>query len=263
MSADPHPQGILATIAGHLALAMQPLRAAVADLGAFKTFMYRLGWRVQSLPPAYSSLGVRVDEIATSLATFQASPADPDPDLVLGLFDKVQALYQAIQGLTEAPVGVDPGAFLAEIGERLFELLLVDYLAAALPAVYHALSTVGVIAIEARAADGERPARLRARLRYDRVRDIISDPTQIPRFVYGWGDDDLDTTTLLSHLRELLDHTGALTSFGRAPRSLVDSYLGPGAARSALKLTALETTVGDTPVELLLSFCFRCRRRER
>ena len=42
--------GSLKTIARHLALAVQPLRTAVVDLGAFKHFMYRMGWNVQSLP---------------------------------------------------------------------------------------------------------------------------------------------------------------------------------------------------------------------
>ena len=249
---DAPPRGTLATIARHLALAVQPLRDAVASEGAFKAFMYRLGWKVESLPPAYVALGGLVDDAATALAAIEASPDDPDLEAVLELLGKVRAIHQAIKGLTDAPAGVDATAFLQEIGERLLELLLVDYVAAALPGTYHALATVGVIAIEVAGEGADRPPRVRSHLRFDRVRDILADPASLPRFAYGWGEDDLDTTTLFAHLRELLDHTGALVSFGWAPADLVDGYVGPSAPRGALKLTALETTVADRPVELAL-----------
>ena len=250
MSDPAAPEGTLATIARHLALAVRPLSAAVADLASFKTFMYRLGWRVQSLPPSYSALGTLVDEIVTAVKAIEASPDEPDPDAILALLDKVRALYQTIHTLADAPTGVDPAAFLAEIGERLFELLLVDYIGAVLPGLYHALTTVGVIAIETSPASGDRPPQVRTHLRYERIRDILSDPTQIPRFVYGWGTDDLDTTTLLAHLREVLDHTGALVSYGWAARDLVEAYSGGGMPRHALKLTAIQTVIADTPVEV-------------
>ena len=244
------PRGTLATVARHLALAVRPLGAAVADVDAFRAFLYRLGWKAQSLPPSWAALGGLVDDVTTALDSIDASPNDPDLDAVLALLGKVRALHDAIGSLADAPAGVDPAAFFAEIGERLFELLLVDYLAAALPGVYHMLLTAGVIVLETSGADGDRPPQVRSHLRYDRVRDLITDPTSAARFVYGWGEDELDTTTLFTHLRELLDRTGALVSLGWAPRALADGYAGASASRTSLKLVALQTVVADTPVEL-------------
>src|SRR5256885_1335298 len=132
--------GTFETIARHLALAVSPLRTAVADLAAFKRFMYRMGWDIQSLPPAYSALASLVDEIADALS--------------------------------------------------------------------------------------------------------------LPKVVYGWGESSLDTVTLFGHLREVIGHTGALVSFGLAPTDLVEGYMDAGAPRSSLKLTLLETSVADKPVEL-------------
>ncbi len=242
--------GTLETIGRHLALAVRPLRTAAADLASFKHFMYRLGWNVQSLPPAYAALASLVDDVANALGAIEAASGAERLSRVLNLLDKISALYQAVKTLGAAPDGVDAAAFLAEVPERLFELLLVDYLAAALHPVHDLLVTLGVITSAAQTARAGRPPYLRRQLNFDRLRDVIADPTSIPRFVYGWGDDNFDTLTLFGHLREVLEHTGALVSFGWAPTSLVQGYMGTGAPRSSLKLTLLQTVVAEQPVEL-------------
>ena len=121
-------KGTLQTLAEHLALAVQPLQEAVADLENFQAFLYRLGWEAESLPPSYVDLAAKVAE---ALDATEALGDGADADEVMAAFDKTHAVYLAIQGLTEVPAGIDASEFLAEIGERLFELLLVDYLALA------------------------------------------------------------------------------------------------------------------------------------
>jgi hypothetical protein len=242
--------GTLETIGRHLALAVRPLRFAVADVASFKHFMYRMGWNVQSLPPAYAALASLVDDVVNTLTAIEASSGGERLSRVLDLLEKVSALYQAIKTLGAAPAGVDAATFLAEVPERLFELLLVDYLAAALHPVHDLLVTLGVIRSVAQTAGAGRPPYLRRQLDFERLRDVIADPTSIPRFVYGWGEDNFDTLTLFGHLREVLEHTGALVSFGQASTSLVQGYMGAGAPRSSLKLTVLQTILADQPVEL-------------
>jgi hypothetical protein len=241
--------GTLETIVRHLALAVRPLRAAVSDVEAFQRFMYRLGWRVDSLPPDYVRLGTLVEETSSALATLDRSDGT-DPAAVLALLTKARATYQAVSGLTQAPAGVDPAAFLAEVPRRMVDLLLVDYTAAALPSLYQAMKAVGVIGLEAHGRDGDRPPYACPRMHFERVRDLIDDPMSIPRFVYGWGEDDLDTVTLLANLRELLEHTHGLVSLGSAPADLVEGYLGFGAPRTALTLRVFQTVVADVPVEV-------------
>ena len=212
--------------------------------------MYRLGWKVKSLPASYQNLGALVEEALETLRAIEASPDEADISTVLTLLDKVRAIYRAITDLTEAPAGVEPNTFLQEITERLFELLLIDYLAAATRPLFEALVTIGIISFESQAATDERPPILRLRLRTDRVRDLINDPLSLPGVVYGWGEDRLDTATLFSHLREVLEHTGAVVSFGRPPVSLVEGYFGAGTSPSCLKLKVFETTIADEGVEV-------------
>ena len=201
-------------------------------------------------PPAYASLASLIGDAADALAAIEAASGAARLSRVFDLLGKVRALYQTIQTLGDAPAGVDAAAFLAEVPERLFELLLIDYLAAALHPVHDVLTTLGIIRSIAHRASAGRPPYLRRQLDFDRVRNVIAHPGSIPRLVYGWGDNNLDTATLFGHLREVLEHTGALVSFGSASAALVEGYMGVGAPRSCLKLTVLQTIVADQPVEL-------------
>ena len=52
-------EGTVAAVAEHLALALQPLEDALADVDSFRAFLYRLGWEAESIPPSYVQLGDR------------------------------------------------------------------------------------------------------------------------------------------------------------------------------------------------------------
>src|SRR4051794_24433260 len=102
-------KGTLQTVAEQLAIAVEPLQDAVADLESFQAFLYRLGWEAESIPPSYVDLSSKVAEAidATSALGENASTEE-----IGTAFDKVRAVYLAIQGLTDAPAGVDATEFL-------------------------------------------------------------------------------------------------------------------------------------------------------
>ena len=70
---------------------------------------------------------------------------DPTENEILVLLGKAKAAYLAINRIDQAPPGVDAGTFLSQIGERLFEILLTDYLAAQQPALFNLLSILNVV----------------------------------------------------------------------------------------------------------------------
>src|SRR5262245_38916112 len=125
--------GTLHSFARHLVSAMEPLKEAVADLPAFRTFLYRLGWEAQSLPTEYTALAAKVD---AAMAALNSLGASPQPAQIYDVLGKVKALYEALKEISAAPEGVDPGEFLSDIGHRVFELLLVDYLAKVFPSAH-------------------------------------------------------------------------------------------------------------------------------
>ena len=100
-----------------------------------------------------------------AVTKFETLSDNPSPDDIAGLLQAVKSAYDAIQGISTAPLGVDAGAFLTEIVERLFELLLTDYLALEVPTVYRVLWMTNVIRLEQQSAGAGRPSSPRRRSR--------------------------------------------------------------------------------------------------
>jgi hypothetical protein len=182
-----------------LTTALQPLTQAFGSAEQFKGFMLRLGWSPTDLPPEYTSLASLINAAIAKLEGLGDNPSAAD---VLDLVNKAVAAFNAIRSISSAPPGVDAGAFLAEIGERLLELLLTDFLAAELPVAYNLLVGLNVITLEHHPAAGGRPSFLRAKLDWQALPKIIGDPGSIPQQVFGWGTPDLDA-------QKVIDYAGA------------------------------------------------------
>jgi hypothetical protein len=222
--------GTMAAAAEHLALALQPLEDALADLDSFRAFLYRLGWEAESIPPSYLRLG---DLVAQAVAAI-----DDGADTATVL-DRSRAVYVALQQLTEAPDGVDAEEFLTELADRVFELLLADYLAAAAPSAYNALRLLHVIQLEEHAQTPTRPAFARTRFAVDEIPQIVGDPASIPARVYGWGTPALDFPLVAEQLLDLVHALGLPASL-----DIVDPALG-AALQDAPEQTA-------APISLML-----------
>ena len=176
--------GTLHALAIHLANAVQPLQAALSSPDAFMALMFELGWNVDGLPPEYLTLANEVVQAGDALA---ALSSDPGATEILGVITKVGDVYRGLTSLTTAPGGVDPAAFLPEIGRRMFEYLLARELLRETPGWFGTLHSLGVIVFEdTRPANG-RPGFTRWRFDWDQIPAIFSHPELIPQRLYGWG----------------------------------------------------------------------------
>jgi hypothetical protein len=220
----PDQRGTLEAVARHLALAVEPLRRAVADLGGFQAFLLRLGWEATTLPPAYRELAGIVDR---AVAAAEALADDPGPEEALEVLAEIQRLHQALDALDETPGGIAPTdrtAFAAELADRVFELLLTDYLAAALPTTFQAGQVLGIIEVSFHEATATRPAFLRTRLHFDRIPPLLTDPGALPRVVYGWGTPEFRFDQLRDHVYDLLSAMGLAASIEQVPPDLAAGY---------------------------------------
>jgi hypothetical protein len=198
-------RGTLELLATHLSRAMAPLRDAVSSIQGFRAFMLRLGWHAQDLPPAYAALASTVD---SCLAALDALSDDPEIEEVLALLDGAAAVYRALDDLDTAPAGIDADEFLTDLAERVFELLVVDYLTIAVPTVFNAFAALGVIEREYHPATPTRPGFVHNRLRLEVFGEILADPPSLLTRVYGWGTDDLIFYRIARHGAELLQAIG-------------------------------------------------------
>src|SRR5215469_6029836 len=115
------PAGTLQIVGNLLTSALRPLQNALSDVESFKGFLYRLGWNASGMPPEYQSLGALISTAADKLDSLGSSPSAGD---IADLLGKAVAAFNGVSSIGVAPPGVNAGAFLAEISERLFELLL-------------------------------------------------------------------------------------------------------------------------------------------
>src|SRR5262245_52842493 len=248
-------ESTLHTIVRHLVLALQPLKAAVADLPSFRTLLYRLGWDVKSLPPEYTALAAQVDR---ALAALDGLGDNPTPAQIFDLLNEVKALYTALKGITNAPEGVNAEEFLQEIGQSLFELLLADYLNEAFPSLHSALLALAGLAQRYVEETDSRPGVLLTRFQWDEIPRVLTDPASIPARVYGWGTDDVDFHRLAGHLLEFFVALNWPAYIGR-----VDRELGRGFQDSpddfatsiewGLKIPALLDNIGGKEIEVGLA----------
>jgi hypothetical protein len=244
----------LEVLTRHLTSAMEPLRRAVSSEEAFRAFMLRLGWQTAGLPPEYVNLA---SAIAGAVKAVEALSDDPAADEVLDLLRKAKSAYDAIQNISTAPPGVDAGAFLAEIGERLFEILLTDYLALQLPAVFNLLSALNVIEEENVAPTAQKKGHIRTRFKWNEIPKILTEPLSLPERVYGWGTPNLRFERLLQHMSEFAFALESPVVVGKAGKLLAQGYneIAAGLDEDAwmLKIPFYYITIGNKNLEAAFS----------
>jgi uncharacterized protein DUF6603 len=198
-------RGTLEIIAEHLGIAMQPLAEAVADVDSFVRFMGRIGWNVDSLPPQWGAVANAVRDVVLSVVALREAPSVGNAQQVL---QAVRTLSEGVRGINEAPGGVEVAAFLADMHERLLEVLIVDYLRAELPTLAGIFRAAGVITEEFKEEAPGRPAFTETRFRFDELVAIAADPGSIPARIYGWGTPQLDFTLIAEHVSYILAAAG-------------------------------------------------------
>lgn len=243
-------------IGRHLIRAAQPLVAAGSSFGSFKRLMARLGFEANSLPPGYAALAAKV-EVALDLV--DGFPAEPSLEQILDLLKAAKEVFDAVQALAAAPPppGADPGAYAAEIGERLFELLLTDYLASEATTAFHLLSVLNVIRTLTVPATPTRPAYVRTEFRWEEIPRIVSSPGDLPTRTYGWGQQSFDAQRVIDDLGRLSVGLRFPVRLRETPDEVMDGYLGALDAGSppfpaTLELPFFYSRVGDQSFEASL-----------
>jgi hypothetical protein len=247
----------LELIARHLIVAAQPLVDAAGSAGAFMRLLWRLGFEVSDIPAPYQALA---NTVADAVHALENLPDAPSLDDLRQLLARAKAIYDGIQHLAAgpAPAGVDAAAYAEEIGERLFELLLTDYLAREQPGAFAVLAMLHVITTEIVPATVTRPAFARVHFHWDELPKIITDPAGLPARVYGWGGPDFNAELLLRHLSALAVVLGAPVAFRAARADVMRGYLGapsttPAPVGRALVLPFWYANVGGTTIEAALA----------
>jgi hypothetical protein len=220
-----NPTGTLQLIGSLLTATLRPFQDALRDEESFKGLIYRLGWNANGMPPEYATLG---SAIAAAVDKLDALGDDPSPADIVDLLHKAVAAFHSLQSIAVAPPGVDAGAFLGEINERLFELLLTDLLAAELPAAYNVLTGMNVVRLQINPAAPGRPAFVRTVFDWNALLKVVTDPGSLPMQVFGWGTAALDARKIIDLLARLADALKFPIAVRVADDAVVRGYVNPG-----------------------------------
>src|SRR5688572_29211286 len=218
------PQSTWEIITRNFVNALEPLERYVADPQSFRQLLYRLGWSAASVPPEYLDLGNRVAAAASDL---ESLADDPDLGEVLALLEQVRDIYTRLGTLASAPPGIpipEVSDFLSEITERLFELLLVDYLASYQSHVFNILQLLAVIVQEHLPETSTRPSFSHTKILWSEFPKIISEPDSLPERVFGWGTPELKVDLIFNLISDLAQYIHTPVSIIEAPEDLAGEY---------------------------------------
>jgi len=173
---------------------------------------------------------------------------------VLAVLQTVRQVYLALDAIASAPAGVDAAAFLAEIRDRVFELLILDRLAAAYPHVHAVLRAVGMIRNQWVPESAGRPPHIHATLHLAALGDVIAHPAHVPQQVFGWGSPDFDLHVAAEPILQLLSGMRLPVQLLPLPPELRAGYADPAAPPSRvpqwmLKVPLLRTMIAGVKLE--------------
>lgn len=222
-----------------LAVALQPLHAALESPGSLRDFLEDLGWDFDAAPEAVASLRGPVEEVFA----LAGDPDGIDAADVARVVTSVRAVFQAVSRLgSSAELAAD---VRNELPRQLVDYLVVEYLLNNRPRIGYLLMALGIVSREQRPAAGSRPAYLFRGIGWDRLSQLLRDPLTLLEGTYRWGQSDFAAARLIESM------AGALAAWGLKVRpelldeptasALNSGALQPDAATEAeLRLVLLE-----------------------
>jgi hypothetical protein len=196
-------ENTLGALAIHFGKIVSPMYDAFSDEISFKSFVYRLGWNAESLPPEYVSV---LNEIGGLKEKLDILVADTSIENTVVFITSLRSVIESVSSLTEAPPGIelpDKDAFIDSMKGIFTSILFTDYLQREFPELYKLGRLLGVIESVTVPAIGSRQAFQDFRIHLDRIPAIIKNPLLLPRIVYGWNTPAFKFNLLAEHLDQL------------------------------------------------------------
>jgi hypothetical protein len=233
--------GTLDVIGRELAELLSPL-TTMKEVRQIKQLMHQLGFE---LPPGVEDIGFAVLDVTALVdairALAEASPEDLEDELTAaGIYaelliagaDLIQRVIQLANDLPSALAGT--GNYLAatdlqnQLVPRLLDFLITRYVEKNVPELAATLRLLGLFDEHRFDADPAhyQPAHVRARVHYERVPMLFSDPLGLASEVYGWNTPSFDGRKFLGNVARFVNAFGAQARIRDMPRSVEERLSG-------------------------------------
>ena len=205
LGAELSDQDTIGLLATEIGLAFQPLNSAFQSPDSFAAFMETLGWNMDSVPAALSSLSAPAAQIGTIVQDGEVDSGEV-PQLLAAIVGFVGAVNGiASQPAGNFPAGLDVAAFKSEFPQQLIDYLIIDYLLRRLGGWGNLVKLAGIVRLEDVPASASRPAFTRRTVAWADLGQFFSDPTLVLRNAYNWGQADFQDVALLQNVADVLD----------------------------------------------------------
>jgi hypothetical protein len=200
------------------------LKEIHGDVGEAKALINLMGWE---LPPGVDDIGLATIDLGDFLEKLDAVVGASDEEwedeiAVVGriadLTVAINALVQTIRALADelptklASFGdyVDRTQIHKQLPRRLFDFLLINYLAQKTPIGFAVLNLMNVIDYPHFEADPEnfQVEHVRATVNYHLFKTLVTDPAALAEEAYGWGTPQFAVMIFLRRLSQLFQTLG-------------------------------------------------------
>ena len=241
----------LAELAEQFGLAVAPLTDALESDGAFTELMVNLGWTMTSIPGALAQLQAPAKAIEELV-----EDGEIDAATSAQLMQSIGSALAAISNLGSAtglPGTVDPAQFVADFPRQLVDYLAVEYLLDYQPRIGALLKLAGVIRLEAKGPDGQRPPFVRRIIAWEDIARVFDDPAAIFRDAYRFGQHDFDAESFIDNVADAAQAFGIDVLYDRVPDAirtvLEQGSTVPQPYRGYVRAPLAAAGSGDTNVE--------------
>jgi hypothetical protein len=254
------------TFFGQLAVgvrcALEPIGNSFHSATGVRELLASMGWdadvthatflRVRASMSAAETL---FEQIQTLASTIEAGTAD-ELEIAAQLVDALGNLLQILQTLASPPTGglafpFDQPALWQQASTELVDLMILRFLEMRAAGAYAALLVLGVAELIPTAPTGPgRVPYLRHAIRWERLRDVVTDPVGLLRGLYHWNDGEpFDHPRLLLALERSFAALGLGTRRVEPRATLATRYYDPSnpalASVQALDIPVLMHGAGD------------------
>jgi hypothetical protein len=221
-----------------LAGVLTDLGKVSGDLRAAGQLLSLLGW---TLPPGIADIGLSQLDISVlvtkieALTDLRSRPDASDVEIAaalaevgLALKDTFQDLQRIGAALQATPEYLSATHIADQFFPRLADLLFIQFVGSASPAVVPFGVLMGVFELTLMPADPSifQPEYMRQVVRWDRFGPLFSDPTGIMRDVYGWGTPQFQGPEFVTNFGKLLEHFCDHVRFQLLPRAVEERIVG-------------------------------------
>jgi len=271
--------GTLETIAGQIALALQPLETQLTPQNII-SFLGKLGLQFPQnlLTPAFKNalqagasaagaLPATLAQLSTDISSENASAILQDGEK---LIQQISAVIAALRGigaelnnLSGSLPGMNPAevaSFAAGLAENLVGYLVVSYLENVEPGLVGVANLLGIVDYiphDAVAGDPTHPSFTTRRLRLANLGPLFQSPETFLESLYQWGSPSFDGSALLPRISASLNLLGFPSALANPPKSLAASLLtlrtNPATTPPGLLATLAETLQGGVNLSLPLT----------